>query len=399
MEAENPSSPSTQDQQTIYNSVNSPLRIAHVTTSLIGGGAAKAMMDLVSTQRAAGHEVLVVSIAPPTAPPAWFSIEHGEWNEIRHLDWILRYDHPLNLKGGRQRLRNVLDEFHPDIVHSNLWAADILASLAVNRYSCVHIAHIQNQEVWKNSTHWKHRFRRSITRMLFRRSMTRFIACSEAVKAYETLHMQWPKEDIDVAYNTADSRRFRPREKRQSGRLRIGSAGWFIERKGHTQLINAVATLVSEGLDLELVLAGEGPLRGEYLRLATDRGITDRLILPGPVSDMVSFYQSLDVFALSSSEEGLALVVLEAMASGLCIVASALDGMDEAVHPEINGLLYNVGDQLSLVSALRRALIDQEFNSRMGLASRRIAVENFSLSESALKVDSIYRRRLMERQK
>ena len=266
-------------------------------------------------------------------------------------------------------------------------------------FQCVHIAHIQNQEVWKSSTEWRHRIRRTITRILYRRSNTRFIACAEAVKVYETLHMQWPKEYVDVAHNTADSRRFHPRENRQPGRLRIGSAGWFIERKGHTQLIDAVATLVSEGLDLELVLAGEGPLQGEYLRQAADRGIADRLILPGPVSDMVSFYQSLDVFALPSFEEGLALVVLEAMASGLCIVASALDGMDEAVLPEINGLLFNVGDQLSLVTALRRVLIDQELNSRMGMASRRIAIEKFSPSESASKVDSIYRRRLMERLK
>ncbi len=397
MDVINSTGSQAQDQQGTHSSASPRLRIAHITTTAVGGGAAKVMLDLASAQRAAGHEVLSISIFPWTPPPAWFGAEHGDWNDIVHLDWRLRYDRPLNLWEAQRRLKVELEKFQPDVVHSHLWEADIVASLSIERHTCLHIAHLHNQELWKCSPAWKHRTRRSLTRSLYRRANTRFLACAEAVKVYEARHMQWPEGHIDVAQNSVDSKRFHPRDQRQAGRLRIGSAGWFVERKGHSQLIAAVATLASEGINLELVIAGEGLLQGDYLRQAADLGITDRLVLPGPVTDMVSFYQSLDIFALPSYEEGLALVVLEAMASGICVVASAIDGMDEAVFPEVNGLLFSVGDQLSLVSALRRVLVDGDLRSRMGTASRQIAIEKFSSAESAKKVEMIYRRRLAER--
>ena len=112
---------------------------------------------------------------------------------------------------------------------------------------------------------------------------------------------------------------------------------------------------------------------------------------------MASFYQSLDVFALPSSVEGLPLVVLEAMASGNGIVASALPGMEEAVRPEINGLLFPVGDRGALTAALRRVLTDRELSLRMGNASRNLIVQEFSSTFAATQTEAVYRRRLAER--
>jgi len=66
---------------------------------------------------------------------------------------------------------------------------------------------------------------------------------------------------MDVVRNSTELEEFRPTTRTRAERIRIGSAGWFIPRKGHLLLIDAVARLVSEGLNLEIVLSGDGPLR------------------------------------------------------------------------------------------------------------------------------------------
>lgn len=392
-----PTSPSIEDQQTTHNSVSRPLRIVHLTTTAVGGGAAKVMLDIASAQRAAGHQVLAISILPRTPPPAWFGPEHGDWNDIVHLDWPLRYDQPLNLWEARRRLKVELDQFRPNVVHSHLWESDIVASLAVDPQACLHIAHVHCRDGWKESPAWKHRLRRTMTRQLFRRSQTRLIACSVAVRDFEAHRMRWPVDRIDVARNAVDCLRFQPALSRTSGRLRVGSAGWFLPIKGYGFLIDAVADIVAEDLDVELVIAGDGDLRREYLQQAADRGISDRLELPGSVADMAAFYRSLDVFVLPSLREGLPLVVLEAMACGRCIVAAAIPGMEQVVHSGVNGQLFEIGNRQSLTTVLRKLLHDRPMMERMGQASRRIAVDEFSPSVMTSEIESIYHKRLAER--
>lgn len=376
---------------------NHKRRVLHLVPSINNGGAEKLAFDVAGYQKKVGHEVLIVSIAKPAAPPVWHRSRHIAWNEVRHLDWLLSYTSLTNLTGAKQRLQAILREFQPDILHSHLWVADIVASLSVDSSKTQHIAHIHNQEVWKDSPKWRHSLRRAITRWLYKRSRTRFIACSPSVKEYEQRTMGWRNEHMDVVRNSTELEDFRPTTRTRPERIRIGSAGWFIPRKGHLLLIDAVSKLVAEGLNLELVLAGDGPLREEYLRRAQQGGMADRLVLLGPVSDMESFYHSIDIFSLTSYEEGLPLVVIEAMASGLCVVAAALFGMEDVIHPNATGLLFSPGNIDELTSALRRVINDQDISSRMGIAARKLVLEQCSLKTASATVEQIYQKRISER--
>lgn len=373
------------------------LRILHLVPSIKNGGAEKVAFDLASHQKSAGHDVLIVSIAKLAAPPAWHRSRHVEWSDVRDLDWLLSYMSLSNLTGAKHRLQAVLREFQPDVLHSHLWVADIVASLSVDKGKTRHIAHIHNQEVWKDSPKWRHSLRRAMTRWLYRRSQTRFIACSPSVKEYEQRTMGWPHGQMDVVRNSTELEEYRPTTRTRSDRIRIGSAGWFIPRKGHLLLIEAVARLVSENLNLELVLAGDGPLKEEYLKRAAECGIADRIVLPGAVSDMESFYHSIDIFALTSYEEGLPLVVIEAMASGLCVVAASLFGMEDVIHPNSTGLLFSPGNIDELTQALRRVINDQELSARMGIAARKLVLEQCSLKTASSTVEQIYQKHISER--
>lgn len=373
------------------------LRVLHLLPSIQNGGAEKLAFDLAGYQKSAGHDVLIVSIVKPVTLPAWHRPRHVEWSDVRDLDWLLSYTSLSNLTGAKHRLQAVLREFQPDILHSHLWAADIVASLSVDKSKTQHIAHIHTQESWRESRKWKHLLRRAATRWLQRRSQTRFIACSPAVKEYERRTLGWPHEHIDTVLNSTELEEFPPTTRTRSDRIRIGAAGWFIPLKGHLLLIEAVARLVSENLNVELVLAGDGPLREEYLKRASQYGIADRIVLLGAVSDMSSFYHSIDIFSLTSHKEGLPLVVIEAMASGLCVVAASLFGMEDVIHPNTTGLLFSPGNTDELTSALRRVIKDQELSARMGIAARKLVLEQCSLKTASATVEQIYQKRISER--
>jgi glycosyltransferase involved in cell wall biosynthesis len=130
----------------------------------------------------------------------------------------------------------------------------------------------------------------------------------------------------------------------------------------------------------ELRLAGEGHLRARLEEQAARLGIADRVRFLGLVADMPAFYQGLDVFVLPSvSTEGLPLTVLEAMASGLPVVATTVGGTPEAITDGESGLLAPPGDAGALAVALRRVLDDEALRGRLGAAAREAVLARFTL--------------------
>jgi glycosyltransferase involved in cell wall biosynthesis len=371
--------------------VSPKYRILMLSPFMIGGGTERVMMDLVADLRLRGHEVLPVSISRRVAMPPWFESRHGHWMDLVHLEWDLRYNRPGSVWEAKKRLQKVVREFAPQIIHSHLWDASLIAALASNRRSVAHICHLHNHEPWKESTSLKHRTRRMITRGIFGWRKTQYIACSASVAAFESQSLGVSPDLIHVARNAVDVDFFQPApHHHNSNRLRIGTAGAHVHRKNHLLLISALAEITRAGHDVELIIAGEGPLTPAYKQRAGDLGIADRLSLPGSVTDMQSFYHGIDLFVLPSLHEGLPLVVLEAMACGKPIISSDLPGMNEAVHENVNGLLFENNHQAVLVRAMKQLLADRERLAPMGHESRRIILESFSPGVLGDRIESIY---------
>ena len=349
------------------------------------------MMDLVADLRIRGHEVLPVSISRRVSMPPWFNARHGEWLDLHHLDWDLVYTNPRNVWEATQRLHKVVENFKPQIIHSHLWSASLVAALATHHQSTVHISHLHNHEPWKISKALKQRVRRTISRHLFQRRKTQYIACSADVGTYESNSMGVPSHLIHVARNAVDTNLYCPvPTPANHSRIHIGTAGNHIHQKNHALLINAIAELLSEGHDIELTIAGNGPLTANYIHQIHQLGIADRVHIPGSLTDMVSFYRSLDFFALPSVHEGLPLVVLEAMSCGKCIVASNLPGMDEPVQENVNGILFENNNRNSLVDSLRKLVTNRQLVESMGKESRRIILQDYSPHSFVDRVESIY---------
>ena len=156
--------------------------------------------------------------------------------------------------------------------------------------------------------------------------------------------------------------------------------GRMVHVKGFAFLLDAFSRVADEFPDVTLVLAGGGVLYEEMRRRANDLGLTDRVIMPGPVSreDVPVYFRMADLFVVpsirheSGAVDGLPVVIPEAMASGLPIIASAVGGIPVLVRDGCNGILVPERDPSALADALRRLLSDGKLCRDYGERARRI---------------------------
>jgi len=197
------------------------------------------------------------------------------------------------------------------------------------------------------------------------------VACSEGLR--EMALKTDSHANIHVVPDGVDLSRFHPvkRDARPES-VRILGIGRLIPRKGFDCLIRSlpeVMRLTDRDFCVEIV--GDGPLRGDLTRLAEKLGVERKVTFAGavPYEHLDEKYQQADVFVLSSHAEGMPLVVLEAMASGLPIVATQVQGIEALVRQNVNGYLFSPADHRSLGKHLAAIIDDDAVRPRMGRES------------------------------
>ena len=161
-------------------------------------------------------------------------------------------------------------------------------------------------------------------------------------------------------------------------------------------MIRAVAARIAAGDPLELVIAGEGDQRAALQQLIDQLGMADRIRLLGFCEDLVAFYESLDLFVLSSIREGLPNVLLEAMAMGVPVLSTHVAGVPRLIGHERNGWLVECGDESGLGEAVGRLANDGPLRRRLAAAGLNTVRERFSFDERAKKQCQWYRELLDE---
>lgn len=178
----------------------------------------------------------------------------------------------------------------------------------------------------------------------------------------------------------------------------LGVAGQLIERKGHDVLLNALPTVIARHRALKVILFGRGP-RAEALKAQTRRlGLTDHVVFAGFVPQLENLLAGFDAFVHPARREGLGLVVLEALAAGVPVVAGRAGGLVDAIEDGHNGLLVPPGNAPALTSALLRLLEDPAFARQLGQAGRAGVAEHFSLQAMADGYRGLYSDLLQEGQ-
>jgi glycosyltransferase involved in cell wall biosynthesis len=163
----------------------------------------------------------------------------------------------------------------------------------------------------------------------------------------------------------------------------------FMAQKDHRTLFQALAGLTDHPWELDLI--GDGPLMDETRRLAAELGLTERMQFLGQRKDVGAILAASQVFLLISNWEGFPLSTLEAMRSGLPVIASAVGGVDEAVRDGETGFLVPRGDVDALRARLGRLLTDPGLRGQLGSQGRRRFESSFTLDHSVRQTLAVYR--------
>lgn len=205
----------------------------------------------------------------------------------------------------------------------------------------------------------------------------------------------------DVIPSGVDTDLFRPRTgARAEARARlgldlahpvVGTVGRLDPRKGTDVLLAAAAQLIKKGLpELRVVVVGDGPLRDELPALAARLGIAERVHMLGDRSDVPEVLAALDVFVLPSRSEGMSNALLEAMASALPVVATAVGGNPEAVSADTTGVLIPSDDPTMMADAVLRLVTSPSLAAELGGAARRRVEERYGARAMVRRLEAIY---------
>jgi glycosyltransferase involved in cell wall biosynthesis len=179
---------------------------------------------------------------------------------------------------------------------------------------------------------------------------------------------------------------------RRRPRIRFGTIGRLVPAKGHAILIDAFARVCQTAPDAELSIYGYGELHEELRAQIARLGLEGRARLEGRTEDSAATLQQFDVFVFSSVNEGLPLVILEAMAAGLPIITTDVGGIPEVV-PSESAWLCPPGDAEALADAMLHAVNCADLRER-GDAARRLAASSYGLEHMAARYQGLYRRLL-----
>src|SRR5689334_4456632 len=172
----------------------------------------------------------------------------------------------------------------------------------------------------------------------------------------------------------------------------VGCVGALVEHKGHRHLIHAAVDIVRAIPEARVVILGEGELRDELTRMIHELGLERHVLLPGFRPDVLSLLKTFDVFVMPSITEGLGTSILDAMACGKAVVASAVGGIPEVVAAEETGLLVPARNPTALAAAVVRLLGDRPLADRFGAAGRTRVEQRFTAERMVQETLDVYRR-------
>src|SRR5262249_14817459 len=170
----------------------------------------------------------------------------------------------------------------------------------------------------------------------------------------------------------------------------VGSAGRLVEQKDYPSQLRALALARKQAPELRMVLAGEGPLRGELERLAGELGVAGVVTFLGHCDHVPLLLRALDVFVLASIFEPYGVALLEALAAGPAVVATCVNEIPEIVADGRTGLLVGPRAPEELAAALVRLAQSPELRQRLGHHAVADARQRFSLDRMVQQYQGLY---------
>jgi len=361
------------------------IRLAHVSASLHYGGKENGVVNLVNRLDPAIFENYIFTyvrdgaLARRVDPVRCRVVELGD---------KLGGDYRLYFKLAREFRRHRIH-----IAHTHSWAT-VMEGIIGARLARVPIIIHGEHGTMKTAT----KLHVHLQRWLWR-AADQMLSVSNVLR--ENLHRQFnfPKEKIRVVANGVDLSRFaltrhdldyKARLGLPANALVFGAVGRVVPVKAYPILLQAAKLIFNEIPRAHLVIVGDGPQLDELVQLAEEYQIANRVHFLGARKDVPEILRGLEVFVLSSESEGMSNTILEAMASGRPVIATAVGGNPELVVDGETGLLVPPNDSPAMAAAIMKLLRDPELRRQMGWLGRQRVEEKFSLEVMVRNYANVY---------
>ncbi|HUT92605.1 MAG TPA: glycosyltransferase family 4 protein [Thermoguttaceae bacterium] len=383
------------------------MRIAHVITRLILGGAQENTLltceDLIRTYH---DDVLLVT--GPALGPEGSLMDRGRAGGVpmEVVSQLRRPIHPLRDLVSYLRIKRILCDFQPDVVHTHSAKAGILGRMAASRLRVPAIVHgVHGAPFHPYQGRGARTFFRACERWAAPKCHA-FISVADAMTDLMVDARVAPREKFTTIYSGMEVEPFlrsgehRDRVRRELGyepqHVVVGKIARLFHLKGHEYVIRAARQVVDAQPNVRFLLIGDGILAPRVRRQIAQAGLDDHFQLTGlvPAERIPELIAAMDVLVHASLREGLARTLPQALIAGKPVVSYDVDGAREVCIPDQTGYLLPPKSVTEMARALIRLADDPALRSRLGTEGRRRFADVFRHERMTAEIRSLYERLL-----
>jgi L-malate glycosyltransferase len=372
-------------------SADKPLRVCHVAMGDLWAGAEVHLKELLSKL-----------VLMPRLSLSVILFNGGRLEEEIKAVGVPVKVLPENSWGSARIFAELVHHFKKSnikLVHTHKYKDNILAAVAARVAGVRHIIRTVHglSEPFNGLESFRIGAYELCDRTVSRTCVDKIIAVSSDIE--KMLSSKYGSQKVIQIHNGIDCESFSPTINRdevrcelgvESKRLLIGTIGRLTSIKGHEYLLRSAQLFLKKHSNAKFLFAGAGPLKDRLQSYAIELGIGESILFLGHREDTYRIMSALDIFVLPSLHEGIPLVLLEAMAAALPIVASRVGGIPEVLTDQVHGLLVSAENPLELAEACEKFVHDPVFAQSCAQAARFRVEREFASSTMGAKVASLY---------
>lgn len=354
------------------------MKIVQVMPEFGLAGAETMCENLTYELRKLGHEVVVISM---------YDYHSAITDRLESAGICVKY---LHKKPGMDfsmilKMKRVLEEVHADVVHTHRYCAQyaIPAAIMAGVKRRVHTVHnVAEKENGKLA--------RKLNGFFFKHCNLKPVALSELIRDSIEEEYDIKGENIPVVYNGIDLCKCVPKDSYEvKGNFKILHIGRFSEQKNHVGLLEAFHMFYKKHANTELWLIGEGEKQPEANAYVQKNDLNEHVKFLGLQSQVYQYLYDTDMFTLPSNYEGIPMTLIEAMGTGLPIVATAVGGVPDMLMNHVNALLVDNTPE-AIAIAFEQYLLSEDLRKEHGEKARERS-DAFSALTMASEYERIYK--------
>ena len=382
------------------------MRVAHVITRLIVGGAQEnTLASVLGLREKPGVEVTLLS-GPTTGPEGTLEPRAAEIPGLLTLvPELVRPVSPLHDWLALRKLTRLFRQQRPDIVHTHSGKAGVLGRLAAHAAGVPIIVHTIHGPSFGPFQGWLANFAFRAAERRAGRITTHFVSVANAMtEQYLAAGIGQPEQytrifsgfNLEPFLNAKNDPALREKLGINPGDFVIGKVARLFEHKGHDDLFAIAPTLALNHPTLKFLLVGDGALRPHFEQLVQQLGLERQFIFTGivPPAEVPALIGVMDVLVHLSRREGLARALPQALAAGQPVIAYDCDGAREVCRDGETGFLLPVGDTQQLKSRLEQTYFNATLCAQLGARGRELVQAQFPVQRMVDELHRLYLRLL-----